>query len=397
MARRPDATMGLADLSDSAPVRVLTPRYFTRADVPWLRALLEERERFVGATRGCWKQRLREGLPMRAPKAKLQTALRVLDRLARDRREHAAAARAIRTRLFREATSEPVRERVWSRTAAALGLSEEAVREGVFADLPDERQLAPLSEPVGPDHLVLCNADVVASLLTRALRVRAYLRGKVRAVVRHAKLVGLLCQVGQSEPNEDLVLDISGPFALFRHTAVYARALASLVPRLACCERFRLEADCVMRGQDVGFARLVIRPGDPLLPGRELEPFDSQLEQRFARAFAKLAPAWDIVREPVAINAGSSLVFPDFELRHRATGVTWLLEIAGYWTAEYVARKLAALREAHIHNLILCLDEARACSAQDLAGIDAKVVRFRRKVDAAAVLAVIEAELQAGR
>lgn len=393
MAQRPDTTFGLADISDSAPVRLLTPRYFTRADRPWLRALLDERERFVGATRGRWKQRLREGLPVYAPKSKLKVALRVLDRLARDRSQHAATARAIRARLFKEAAAAPERAVAWSRTAAALGLTETAVREGLFADLPDERQLAPLGDPVGPDDVaLLCNADVVASLLARALRVRAYLRGKVRAVVRHAKLVGLLCHVTPSAPGEDILLEISGPFALFRHTSVYGRALASLVPRLVYCERFRLEADCVMGDQDVRLARLIIRPGDPLLPGRELNAFDSQLERRFARAFAKLAPAWDIVREPVAINAGASLVFPDFELRHRASGVTWLLEIVGYWTADYVARKLAALREARIENLILCLDEARACGESELAGIDANVVRFRRTVDAAKVLAIIESE-----
>ena len=392
MAKRPDASLGLADLTGSEPIRLVTPNYFTHADVPWLRALLDERERFVGATRGRWKQRLREGMPMRAAKTKLRTALRVLDRLARDQCQHAAAAREIRARLFRTATLEPVRELALSRTAAALAISEEAVLEGMFADLPDERQLAPLSEPVGPDHvLLLSNADVVASLLARAVRVRAFVRGRVRAVVRHAKLTGLLCQVSPGTPRDDMLLEISGPFALFRHTSVYGRALASLVPRLAWCQSFRLEADCVLGNRDAGLARLIIRPGDPLLPGRELEPFDSKLEERFARAFAKLAPEWDIIREPVAINAGSSLVFPDFELRHRASGVTWLLEIVGYWTSDYVARKLATLRAARIENLILCLDEARACGEEDLSGIEAKIVRFRRKVDPAAVLALIDA------
>jgi hypothetical protein len=37
--------------------------------------------------------------------------------------------------------------------------------------------------------------------------------------------------------------------------------------------------------------------------------------------------------------------------------------IVGYWTLDYVRRKLALYREARVTNLILCIDDARACDA----------------------------------
>ena len=67
----------------------------------------------------------------------------------------------------------------------------------------------------------------------------------------------------------------------------------------------------------------------------------------------------------------------------------WLLEIVGFWTPDYVARKLALYRSARLSNLILCIDEERNCAEADVPS-GALVVRFRRRVDAAAVLRVVE-------
>ena len=67
----------------------------------------------------------------------------------------------------------------------------------------------------------------------------------------------------------------------------------------------------------------------------------------------------------------------------------WLLEIVGFWTPGYVARKLALYRSARLSNLILCIDEDRNCAEADLPS-GALVVRFRRRVDAAAVLRMVE-------
>src|SRR2546427_956322 len=77
-------------------------------------------------------------------------------------------------------------------------------------------------------------------------------------------------------------------------------------------------------------------------------------------------------------------------LQHRSNPARqWLLEIVGFWTPDYVARKLALYRSARLPNLILCIDEDRNCADADLPP-GALVVNFRRRVDAAAVLRVAE-------
>jgi hypothetical protein len=187
-------------------------------------------------------------------------------------------------------------------------------------------------------------------------------------------------------------LEISGPFALFRHTGLYGRALGELIPLLAWCSRFSLAANCVVDG---GQRSLRLATGDPIFPGDAPRHYDSHLEERFAREFRRAAPDWDIVREPEPIAAGDTLIFPDFALRRRSDpGRRWLLEIVGFWTPDYVSRKLALYQKARVANLILCIDEARSCASADLP-TGTRVVRFRRRVDPADVLRAIGASLDA--
>ena len=175
--------------------------------------------------------------------------------------------------------------------------------------------------------------------------------------------------------------------ALFRNTRLYGRALGELVPLLAWCPRFRLRADCFFHGRRL---TLQLGTGDPIFPSSAPRRYDSLLEERFAREFRRLAPAWDVIREPEPVAATGTLIFPDFAVQHRSNPTRrWLLEIVGFWTPDYVKRKLALYRIARFSNLILCIDEDRNCAEADLpTGVS--VVRYRRRLDAAAVLRLIE-------
>lgn len=367
----------------------LVPRFLGEHDHPWLRALLEEHERYVGRPKRELAERLREPLPVASPAGKRRLAIHVLEQLTRG--EHCAAVppRRARSAIFGEAARTP--DDPWgalSRAAAGLGVAPAALRESLFADLPGERIVAPSPHPISPLELALrANLVLAQGLLFRAASVRIEVQGNVRALARHGALRGLICTVTGGDEASGAALDLSGPFALFRRTLVYGRALGEIVPLLAWCRRFRLRADCTLGERR---ATVELASGDPIFPAAEPRRYDSRLEERFAREFRKAAPDWDLVREPEAVRADGCLVFPDFALQHRVDpSRRWLLEIAGFWTPEYVARKLARYRAARLANLILCLDEARNCAEADLPP-DARVIRFHRRVDPAAVLEVIE-------
>lgn len=379
---------GYEELGRVSSVRAITPAYLTFADYPWLGALIEERQRFVRQRRREWRTRTTEPFSFAAPMGKLRTALGVLDRVAKDREVGDPSPRILRATLFRAAAKEPSRERVLASVAEELKLSESEIMLGLLSDLPEERTLMAIPEDVNPAQLaLLCNEAVVSSLLHKAVRVRVIARGHVRAVVRHSKLVGLLCHATLGGSKHEVVLEMSGPYGLFRHTRLYGRALASLVPRLARCHAYRLEADCALGNGQVG--RLAIRSGDPITPARELPSFDSQVEERFARSFGKLARSWQVVREPRPVVVGDALMFPDFELVHAGTGERWLLEIVGFWTPEYLARKLEQLRAARIERMIVCVDQERCCAEGALDAVG-RVVHYKKRVDPRDVIAIVD-------
>lgn len=392
----------------------IVPRYLTERDHTWLRALLDEYARFEGQKRSELAARLQEPLPSPAPKAKLRVAARVLESMTRDRAASAIPAPEARWRVFRAAADDRSgRESILQKAAAEVNVTPAELEAALFADLRGERRVPALPATLSPSSLALrANLAIVSSLLRRAATVRITAFGNTRAVVRHARLLGLICNVQRTahaaprraandiavsrlgmipssgDPVPGAVIDVSGPLALFHHTEVYGRALASLVPRLGWCSEFELVAQCAL-GQGKHLSIFELRSGDPIAVGDELSRYDSRVEERFARDFRRAAPAWDLIREPKPVDAGGVLTFPDFELVHRHDPKRrWLLEIVGFWTAEYLKEKLARLRAAGLAHLILCIDSRRQCQDAE-SPEDARVVRYKSRIDPRAVVAIV--------
>jgi len=367
---------------------ILVPHFLGEHDHPWLRILLEEHERFIGRPQRELEARLREPLPCESPPGKRRQAIDVLARLRHRHRKSVVPSRRARALVFGEAArTSAAADVVLSTVAASLGMSLGDLQDSLFADLPGEQLVAAPAKPLSPGELALrANLALAQELLCRAASVRIEAEGNTRVLVRHSKWRGLICTVGERSGAADAVLELSGPFALFRHTRLYGRALGELLPLLAWCRRFRLQAECFDRGRRL---TLILRHGDPIFPADEPRRYDSRLEERFAGDFRRLAPDWDVLREPEPVPAGGTLIFPDFALQHRHDAARrWLLEIVGFWTPDYVARKLARYRSARLSNLILCIDEGRSCAGDDFPP-GALVLRYRRRVDAAAVLRLL--------
>jgi len=361
----------------------ILPSFLDERDQPWLHVLIDEMDRFCGRPLRELQQRLREPLPCATPHFKLRAAVHLLLRLGNSEIKSEVSPAEAREALFVEAATQTGKPRatILATAASTLGLAPAALERALFADLPGERVFTGPDSPLSPHEVALrVNQLIARSLLFHASRVRIRAEGAIRPVVRQAKLRGLICTVEDGEPP---VLDLSGPYAVFRRTLLYGRALGELLPFLAWCARFELDATCVLRGQE---GELHLQSGDPLFPSSTPKPFDSKLEARFARDLKKAAPDWDLLREPEPVRAGGTMIFPDFLLRHRFDPCRqFLVEVIGFWTPEYLQRKLALLRAAKLDNLILCLDEERCCADGELP-TGARVVRFRRRIDPAAVL-----------
>lgn len=403
----------LARLSTQLGGNQLALHYLTEKDHVWLRALIDEYERRVGSKRSELFTRLKEPLTTPAPKAKQRWAVEVLQRLTEARAEAAVPPREARWVTFTTAANAAApRAAILESAGGLLGTDAESLDAALFADLRSESATAALPAELSPEKLALdANLRLVTSWMQRARRVRITAWGNTRALVRQARLHGLICNIRRARPldtarsaaqrataagldalvetpTEGVELEISGPLSLFHHTLIYGRALSALIPRALWCQRFELHAEC-QTGSASALAVLTVRTGDPLRVGRELAPYDSQLEARFAKDFRKAAPDWNVVREPRPVESLGSLIFPDFELVHRHDSTRrWLLEIVGFWTPKYLEEKLRKLRAARLTNVLLCIDQERACSEAELPP-DAKIIRYKRRIDVQAVLAAL--------
>jgi len=247
----------------------ILPSFLDARDVPWLRVLIEEIDRFRAMPVRELLERLRQPLPCATPPFKLRAAIAVLLHLWKgeicakvppeEAREVLFCAAAAQAEICRSAAIEA--------TAQALGVSTADIERALYADLPGEKLVcAPASIPSANEIALRTNQLVLRSLLFHARRVRIKAEGATRPLVRQAKLRGLLCTVTQGTPP---VLDLSGPFTVFRHTLLYGRALGELVQFLPHCAEFKLRAECVLRDQE---AVLDVQSGIPSSRPRSPRP-----------------------------------------------------------------------------------------------------------------------------
>ena len=368
----------------------LVPHFLSERDHGWLSALLEEHRGFAGRKRSELQRRMREPLPFSAPKTKFRAANHVLSALGRDQTAAAVPPREARWVAFQRAAAQRAeRDSVLGEAAAELGVSPAELEVALFADLRGEKSVSELPLDLTPGRLAVeTNFALVSSLLKRAVSVRITVWDDAPALVRRARSAGLICTVSRAADRAGHVLDVSGPFALFRHTDAYGRALAGLLPSLTRSPRFELRAECAP-GQSRQSFVLCLTTGDPIGMGLEVPLVERPLERRFLADFRGAAPDWDLIREPEAVPLlDGSMVFPDFELVQRSDpDVRWWLELAGFWTRDYLETKLRRL-ETSFDRLFICVDERRCCAEDELPE-HAQIIRYCGRLDPKAVLAAI--------
>lgn len=366
----------------------LIPGYLTERDHPWLTALIDVYDQFVGRPRQELSARLREPLGIECPTRGVAIAIHVLDRIYRGTVTSAVPPPAARAALFGAASRrDRPAARVIEQVAASLSITPQDLCGALFADVPGLRRVSgPEHPPSAPLIALSANEEIVRRLVFRAAHVRIRVLGAAHAVVRQAKLGGLITAIRPGSRPGALQLDVSGPFAVFRRTLVYGRMLARLIPIVAAAGRFEVRCSCDLDGRR---REVVIRSGDPIRPAI-VRRYDSKLEERFARDFRRAAPEYDLIREPEPVPAGGTLIFPDFAVRRRGDPRRrWLIEIVGFWTADYLRRKLSHLRAAGIPDLIVCIDADRDCGRDELPR-DAAVVRYRKRIDVQEVLRAMQ-------
>lgn len=286
------------------------------------------------------------------PVQRTRALIRLVDQACEYETNTEGGALALRQKVFLEAAGkhplvsnpdalfEHSERKVKEEIAAGIGRTWASVERALYADLPAFHRLIKLNRYASPDELLSrYNVAQAQTLLFWAEEVTIVARQDFRRILRHAKFNRLLHEIRMTRPQE-YTIRLSGPACVLGATRRYGVHMATFLPGLLACGGWQMSA---MLKMPHGQTRFQLSPADGLrshLP--ESEPFDSEVERAFAEKFGQHRDGWQLSREGVILVRGQRVFIPDFAFRHK-DGTTAYLEIVGFWTPEYLAKKAETL------------------------------------------------------
>ncbi|WP_114575408.1 DUF790 family protein [Saliphagus sp. LR7] len=309
--------------------------------------------------------------------------------------------RSARTAAFEAAADVGVvtgddRTEALTRAGESLGAAPDEVAESLYADLDERQTLASVEVPWGPDELIdRYNLSLAQTALFDAteMRVRS---AEPATLVSAVKRLRLMYEVHKTDEGRELV--VTGPTRLFRATRRYGTRFARLLRTVAKSAEWRVEATIDDRGTE---RTLSLSHEDPVrVPGDEPiaeVSFDSGVEADFAARFSNLDLDWELLREPEPLATGTRVMIPDFAFDYRHADFRIYFEIMGFWTPEYIAKKLSQLESVEDVDLLVAVDESLGVG-EEIAARDHRAIPYTggvRLKDVTGVLREYETDLVA--
>jgi predicted nuclease of restriction endonuclease-like RecB superfamily len=293
---------------------------------------------------------------------------------ARERIFHATAHKGIPTTLEE-------RRRLLEEEAVQLDVSAEEFEDSLYADLEEEQVLYEF-QPIDAEDLVrLYNLGLTQTLLFKCTEMEFTASGNWQQIFRWIKWLGLIYTIQQQE--EGYRVRVDGPVSLFKLGTRYGTSLAKLLPRIVAAPEWGVQAWILRRRGNHQLLKLELdsfRHARYLkaveLPTREV--YDSMVEESFAERFNTLRTGWRLTREPDALPVSRNVMIPDF-LFEKA-GMRVYMEVAGFWTPEYLRHKLKQLQEVEGVDMIVAADRAHACHQLDRLGKKLNIIYYKGKV-----------------
>ncbi|WP_254524256.1 DUF790 family protein [Natrinema caseinilyticum] len=318
--------------------------------------------------------------------------------------------------------SEDERAMAFIRASEALGVSADDLETALYADLEERQTLTAVDSRWDPSELIAqYNLSLAQTALFDAteLRVRS---SDPKALISAIKRLRLMYEIhrrsdqaeteGTGGSEREVV--VTGPTHLFRATRRYGTRFARLLRTVAGAREWHLEATIDDRGTE---RTLELSHEDPVAVP-DAEPvtdvtFDSGVEADFAARFSGLDLDWDLVREPEPLATGTRVMIPDFAFEYDPAGAATggastpsdgaarefrvYFEIMGFWTPEYVAKKLAQLADLEDVDMLVAVDESLGVG-EEIAARDHRAIPYSGTVrvkDVADVLGEYERQLVA--
>ncbi len=267
----------------------------------------------------------------------------------------------------------------------------EQIAWALYADLAENHLLSTF-DPPSPDWLLQrYNVALAQALLYRCIQMKLSvyrnIPSRYKQLFKFIKFYRLMHTItGDLDSGYEVTLD--GPVSLFHLSQKYGLQMATFLPALLLCNRWKMEAEIVMGDGTQRYfpldenAGLISHYNDGTL-------YDSLLEKTFAQRFAQTESDWQMEREVEVINLKDTVFIPDFAFRH-ADGRTALMEIVGFWRPEYLEKKFMKLRRAGREDMVIAISANLKVSEEDLDNVPGSVFFFKTRIDPKEVIARLE-------
>src|SRR5215216_1921714 len=301
----------------------------------------------------------------------------------------------IRKAVFEEsskrgfALTELERMEIADSVASRLHLSShDVVLKTMWSDL-DDNLILDYFDAIDPEALVgWYNLSLMQTLLFNCTKLDFYISGGLnwKRVLRTVKRLGLMYYLQQPQQQQEnrIICSLEGPLSLFKLTDRYGTLLAKLLPSIIFSSdnrrenskggssggEWHLDAWIVRKTMD-GRKIYEFKISKDEIPELLTDPylffssvstaekevvgsfpyndsnFDSAVEEKFAKRFEQAETGWRLTREPdpLVLSNGGAFI-PDFVFEKYDKKI--YLEIVGFWTKEYLERKLQKLADIFI-------------------------------------------------
>ena len=301
----------------------------------------------------------------------------------------------LRRKIFEESSrngypaTEDERKQILQKFATESDLTTDELEIAMWADLDKNKYLKNF-ESLSPLQLISWyNISILQSLLLNCIKLEFSVYGGFswKKILRKIKQLGLMYflyhennlesesnrqtrnqeMIFNSKKDKRVICTVEGPLSIVRLTDKYGTAMAKLIPLIIFTDIWSIDA-IILRKSISGVRktyRFQISNKDkdlPLFDASKVQPqsesnmdsgsiyknaidnFDSIVEKKFMDKFLKFSIGWNLIREPDPLILSNGKAFiPDFVFEKY--GIKVYLEIVGFWTSEYLKRKLEKIKD----------------------------------------------------
>lgn len=341
----------------------------------------------------------------------------------------------LRREIFEESSrsgypvSENERRNILQKIALKNDLTVEALERAMWSDLDKNKFLKSFDSLSSLQLAAWYNLSILQTLLLNCVKLEFSVFGgynwkKILRKIKQLRLMYFL--VGEIDPqsstnkqeknqntlfrndtDKKIVCTVEGPLSILRPTDRYGSAMSKLIPLIIFTDSWSINAIILRKSVSGGRKTYNFRLSNsdedvPIFDASEIRSnshsqsaskpniessrdnaddiFDSNVEKNFMNKFLTFSTNWKLSREPdpLILTDGKAFI-PDFLFEK--SGIRVYFEIVGFWTTDYLKRKLEKIKDlstnfASIDLLIAANKDNYISENGDKIGIDSIFSKF---------------------